>query len=354
MRTTEPWQRMSAVAAAWLAAALATAVAGAQGVARRRPPALVIVSAHVELTLGPGAEQCPGESMLHDEVARRLGYDPFAPGAKGKPVGQIRTRIARSAEGLTATTEYVDAAGVLQWTRPYEVKGTSTRDCEVAISGVAVELASELTLFEEEPPAPRPPASALPPVAPEPPPPRRSLHPRLEIGGGVSAVFGIAPAPALSGAFHVGVDIFPFEGAGPWFSFSGELRGDVPSSGAVHATDSLRTSLLAGVGLVCIHQDPKVWARVTGSFFVCPVGMAGALNSTVESAGGSVSSHGTYVGVGARAGLEARFASRAALRLQGEWLGAAHRVHWGGAYAGDVQETPPLSFSAGLAGVFFF
>src|SRR5262249_3453851 len=75
------------------------------------------VAVHLEFSLGPGAERCPDEGALHEEVARRSGYNPFAPDAKGAPAGTLTVRIARSPPGLTATYDYVDAAGVKKWRR---------------------------------------------------------------------------------------------------------------------------------------------------------------------------------------------------------------------------------------------
>src|SRR5579864_8159733 len=73
--------------------------------------------------LGPGAEACPGEEMLRAEVARRVGYDPFASGAAGVPFGRVRVVVEHAPPGLVATYAYDDPAGVRRWAKTYAVAG---------------------------------------------------------------------------------------------------------------------------------------------------------------------------------------------------------------------------------------
>ena len=355
-----------------LSPVLAPAPARADAAPPSAAPSLVLVSASLEYALGPGASQCPGEARLHEEVARRLGYDPFAPDAGGRAMGTMRTVIARADQGLTATTEYVDASGALRWTKAYGVKGATARDCEVVVSGVAIQIAAALTVIEE---APKPAAALALPAAPPPslsepvaparsddrPAPRaapadhrRSRPPRLEIGAGVAAVIGMAATVVASGTAHLGVQVFPFVDRGPWLSFAAELRGDAPASsnGGSSGGASVRTSMLAGSGLVCVHWDRAPRAVFTGSLFGCIVGTAGKVSGTFAGTDAGASADLLYVAAGVRPGIEARFADIAALRLQAEGLGAIRPARFDGSTA--VAETSRLSLGVGVAGVILF
>src|SRR5690348_9049356 len=53
------------------------------------------VTAQLDFTLGPGSGNCPGEEYLHQEVARRLGHDPFERDQNAVPIGLVRVVIAR-------------------------------------------------------------------------------------------------------------------------------------------------------------------------------------------------------------------------------------------------------------------
>src|SRR5262249_47182153 len=55
------------------------------------PPRMLSVELHFEL--GPGAKRCPGEERLHVALAKRLGYDPLDPAAKGPRAGQLDVKI---------------------------------------------------------------------------------------------------------------------------------------------------------------------------------------------------------------------------------------------------------------------
>jgi len=283
----------------------------------------------------------------------------------------MRTVIARADQALTATTEYVDASGAVRWTKAYAVKGASARDCEVVVSGVAIQMAAELTVIEEAPkaaPTPAPPAAPPPsPAVAEAPAPAadhpraedrapptvhaRSRPPRLEIGAGVSAVLGMAATVVASGTAHVGLEVFPFEGRGPWLSFAAELRGDAPASSGSDGA-RVRTSMLAGSGLVCVHWDRAPMAAFTGSIFGCVVGTAGKVNGTFTGTYLGSPADLLYVAAGVRPGIEARFADVAALRLQAEGLGAIRPARF---REGEiVAETSRLSLGLGVAGAILF
>ena len=161
----------------------------------------------------------------------------------------------------------------------------------------------------------------------------------------------MAPGAVASGSAHVGVQIFPFEDRRPWFSFAAELRGDAPASASTARTDT-QISMLAGSALACTHWDLNGGAGVVGSLFACAMGTGGAIKSLAGGSDSGRSLRLPYVGVGARPGVEARFSSRAALRVQAEALGAVHSARFVADTA--VPGMSPASFGGGLAGVFLF
>ena len=347
MRTALPYS------IALLALALAPAPAWAQA------PAPATLTMELELVLGAGAESCPGEEMLRRELARRVGYDPFAKEATGAPAGRVRTTIARRGRGLTATCDYVDARGIHQWTRTYAVEGTTTQACEEALKDVAVDLQVELPLFRKPlppipppPPAP-PPEPARPPlVAPDPVPARAWRRPRLELGVAAFVATGIAPAATLGGAVHVGVGVFPFGRDRPWLSFAVEGRADAP---AASGPGGLQTRLLAGSAMACGHEDLFTGpAGVTWAVLGCVIGTAGKVHGWSQGVNRSVSLGGTYAGLGPRFGIEARLTSIAAVRLQGDVLPTVLAARMLVESHGEMWRTADVSGSAGLAFLLFF
>src|SRR5262245_16846140 len=101
---------MRAALPALLAAALGTLDALSPAAARAAdPPPRVAV--RLDYLRRPGAMTCPPEQTLHDEVATRMGYDPFTLDAPDR----IVATLSRSARGLVATVERFDKSGVRQW-----------------------------------------------------------------------------------------------------------------------------------------------------------------------------------------------------------------------------------------------
>jgi hypothetical protein len=82
--------------------------------------------------LGAGTERCPDPLTLRRLVATEMGYDPFAPDAKGTPAGRFAVRVERTPRGLRATNEHTDAEGRKRWTKTYEDVTTTRRACESA------------------------------------------------------------------------------------------------------------------------------------------------------------------------------------------------------------------------------
>jgi hypothetical protein len=323
--------------------ALAPATARAQ-----RAPAPAMELAY---TLGDGAGDCPGEELLHRELARRVGYDPFVPGPPGAPPARVRVVIARGPRGLTATCDHRDAVGAHGWTRTYPVEGDGARACEAAVEGIAVDLQVELPLFRtprpSAPSAPPPPSIAAPPA----PPPPAAPRPRLEIGGGAFVAAGISPAATLGGAVHLGVEVSPFGRARHRLSFAIEGRADATATGA----RGVQTSLLAGAVVACGHEDLfTAPTGVTWAALGCLVGAVGRVHGWTPGVESPVSLGATYAGVGPRFGIEARLAARAAVRLQGDVLPTAHAARLVVDARGEAWRTADVTGNGGLAVVLFF
>ena len=70
--------------------------AGAQPApAPARTPVVVNYTVELDLDFGRGAGNCPSPpTLLHDEVRRRLGYDPFLADPQREPAGRYRGTIA--------------------------------------------------------------------------------------------------------------------------------------------------------------------------------------------------------------------------------------------------------------------
>jgi hypothetical protein len=148
-----------------LAAFVGPAGAGAQSQPR---PAPIELSMQLEFALGPGASRCPANAveLLHREVRRRVGYDPFLPNSAAIPAGRLKVVLARppAGNGLLATFEYFNAAGVGHGPQKWDEEGSDAPACSGVVVGIAVYLAGKMVLDEppEPPPAPAPPKEPAP------------------------------------------------------------------------------------------------------------------------------------------------------------------------------------------------
>lgn len=223
------------------------------------PPETAVRLSYV--VVGPGTRSCPPEQALHDEVARRMGFDPFKPDAPDRIVATLKP----SARGLTATVERFDSKDVPQW-RP---KTNETRDCAALVTAMGIYIsfmllppvvppeAATLTpspfpastsavlpdppkVDSAPPPAPDSPEVDEPPPQLAPPPPSLSqLSPRLwalrlAISGGFG--FGVAPADVAA--------LLSAEGGVQW-----RLTPDWVFSGALGVLYSPRASAAMSVGI---------------------------------------------------------------------------------------------------------
>jgi hypothetical protein len=360
---------------------LAVAWAPARALAQAPPaptpqpvPRMLVFTAQLDFQLGEGTQRCPNAAYFRNQVADELGYDPFAPDGKGVPAGRFSVVIARVPSGLHATNDHVDAAGTKKWTRTYEEPSSVRRDCERLMQGVAFQIVTELTRFEDDPeyapappaPAPAPPPEVPPPAPPAPPPappppappppepPASSApRPRIELGGGGYASFGVGPAPSFGGLLHLGVEVFPFAKGGPWLSFAVEGRGDGVPLHEVAGGYGVTASTLGGSLLACLHEDALVRESFTASLFACPVGTVSSVHTAYEGGTELATGGGTYAGAGARLGFEARVGSVVAVRLDGMGMGTLHAAEGFGSQR-ELWRTSDATFELGLGALFLF
>ena len=69
------------------------------------PPAAARTSVRLDYTRGPGAGQCPDRDAVREEIARRLGFDPFS--ERGERT--LRCEIRADGPGLRAQIDVQDA-----------------------------------------------------------------------------------------------------------------------------------------------------------------------------------------------------------------------------------------------------
>jgi hypothetical protein len=215
---------------------------------RRTPAALIVLliagparaeRPHAALTLeyapGPHAPRCPKEKLLHDEIGRRIGYDPFEPGSPAR----LTVTIERSKEAYRVTGKIRDAG---KETFAEEVVGP---DCAAAVTMVVRALAAELTTVPTPPPEPAPiaPPVATPPAPPVLPAPVRERA-RLRVAAGAAVAFNLSPA-VLSG---------PVVAAGVRYSFISValegrmLFGPTAAVGGIRVLPSFYSGAVSGCG----------------------------------------------------------------------------------------------------------
>lgn len=318
---------------------------------------------------GEGAEQCPDEQGLRDEIGARLGYDPFlAPAPLATPtVGgpALSVSIVRRGTTLHGHVALLDAAGRSLGARDLVAQAG---DCDGLVQ--ALLLASSLALDPLGATRPRAPKVAAPPApapaaAPAAPPARPAVAPdrprssarraeaagrssRMEVGAGLVGSAGAAPAAAM------GFDLSVSE---RWASSSLGLEGraDLPASVSAGG-GSVEAQLLFAELVPCLRR---------GLFGACALLAAGA--EEAEGVNLRAGRHLTtfFAGAGARAladlpigrfgpasppagGPDSTEGDGLSLRL---WLDLLAPVARTALYVGDAEvwSSPTLSGALGLA-----
>ncbi len=292
----------------------------------------------------PGAEACPDEQQMRDELERRLGREPFGSDARTT----LLCRVGRRAGGLRAVISVVDAGGP----GPERVLDSPHRDCAdlaqameltlaLAIDPSAVDGASAPVPAEARPPARQAQAEVVRPVTPVSSVVAQEAQvalPRARL----SAVFGAA----------VAVDVGLGPGPGLGVAASAGVRGDVWSLelelGATLSTgvDALGGTVRAQLGALSIV--PCWWA---GRLALCGVARAGVLRGSGEGFAGARSDTAFSAGAGARVSWPVAGGGGVAVRVLAEVTTSIA----GGRLVADDRElwrNPPLAAAFGLAVAF--
>ncbi len=300
-----------------------------------------------------GTEQCPDEAKMRDDVAARLGYDPF----DDSPLSAARkvsAHIRRDGATLRATIEVIDASGAVTGSR--ELSSTKS-DCSELASAVALTISMVIDPVGKAPTtasspsssaAPTPPPAAPPvvtaapivppgdvPSQPSPPSAKEERPFRARVSFGAQGNVGLMPGVGYGASAAVGL---------AWSSASIVLEGSMiaPTTRSFGRNDAT-TSLLLASAVPCLHR---------GVLRVCGVATAGSLRGSggrPEPMTASV----LFLGAGLRAGAELPLGSGFAVYGQAEAL--APLVHTTLRLEGEeVWSTAPLSGSLSGGVVAFF
>jgi hypothetical protein len=301
-----------------------------------RPPLFVVASAalllaapalaeppraslHLEYARGPGGEACPAEGALHDEVARRMGYDPFDPAAAER----LTIVVARQGRGFAAQLSRYAAGGAQTWAETFPVRGD---DCGVLIAGLASEIRALLAPVQSQP-APTPAGGPLfggeaigvatPPASPprdaRPPAPTPTRALRFELAADAHLTF--SGAPAVTGGATVRA-----AARWPWFGIGAEGRFD---AAAVTSADGIKGAPGAQVSAQTFTAAVAPCAYYPNAS-VQPFGCGVVAAGVMSAAGTGVSMPGHDSGfvllTGPRIGLEIPLHPRVSLRASFEAL----------------------------------
>lgn len=172
-------------------ASLALLLSQASPVRAERPHAALAL----EYAPGPLAASCPDEKLLHDEIGRRIGYDPFD---SASPV-RLTVTIARSKKAYRVAGTIRDA-GKATFTEAF-----TDPDCASAVTMMARALAAELTTVLAPIPAPLPAPAPLPPPACAALPASLPKRVRFRVAASTSVNFNLSPAVLTGPVASAGV-----------------------------------------------------------------------------------------------------------------------------------------------------
>ncbi len=244
------------------------------GVEAVQPGPWVPVGARLEYVVEPAARSaCPGETTFREQIAARMGHDPFDPKKVGVPVGLVRVTVEREPGGFASTYAIVDAGGALAASGGGREVGVDFRACRDAVEDSAAAVVVTLTLAQlklgervraaAQAPAPAPPAA---PVCPSLPavPQCEAASPGLKTTWEPPAMPGPDAPPGLG--FRVGASVF-----GERFALAGGTVG-------VEADAGVRYSIFSGS--IALKVDPSLASstsqgsnlddiRITGAAIPC-------------------------------------------------------------------------------------
>jgi hypothetical protein len=288
-------------------------------------------------TRTPAAARCPPEQLVRDEVARRLGYDPFVPDAADQLTLTLSLARTRDGASFVAAAELRDPAGALRFQETLRDPG-----CAALVSAMATSIALELTPISRPAPplSPAPPAPAGADARSAPPGPATALArgPRLQMALSSSFAVGATPSTAAGLAWSIG-------GRWPSVSVGLEGRGLVSTSSRIENM-LVQTSYLASAVAICGHAGP---------FFGCGRVEAGALIFDPEHGYRVTPEDHFALGLAARGGAEWAVDERFAVRGYADLLGPLTRTHLRDLDTGRILwSTPRASLAFGLGVVATF
>ena len=286
-----------------------------------------------------GAEGCPDEAWLHDEIGARLGYAPFTYGATRTVV----VKIARAGKGLRATIELLDSSGRSQGSRTVD---SQSSDCTELASSIALDVSMAIDPVHamrapQSTPQPNPdapprlsPPVLLSPAAPgESPPPATSREPiKMLIAAGPVVAIGTAPGVSLGAALQIGVR---------WKGFSAAVEGraDLPASASAANGARVQSWLIAVSLLPCFH------VRVAHG---CAVGMLGSLSATATDIARPNREQTLFAAAGVRGGVEWWFAANLGVQAHADVLAPITRTTLR-IDGRDAWTTSPVALGGGIA-----
>jgi hypothetical protein len=328
-------RRASAARSSLIAVALSVSVV-APGLQAATPPRVV----RLVYSLGPGAERCPGQEVIEQQVRSRLGYEPFAADATRAVTASI-ARARKGSRALRARVELREKADKVDGVRA-ELAAAVAFAISIAIdplSGTrppASASAAPVSSATVPPPAPSastsvtPASSAsalLPPPAPPtsasapageassrpaaPPaptavPPAPESRPGVLLQAGVGGFVASGTEPALGGGLLLSLGARL--GAG---SIGVEGRFQAPASIEVDPGKRVSASLLSALLVPCAHAGPLM---------VCAIGAIGSLRGSSQGVDEAKKGSSLVAAAGGRVGVEAALPAPLSVRFFGEVL----------------------------------
>ena len=290
------------------------------------PPA----SVRLAWVRGDGADACPDERHVRDDVERRLGRDPFSDDA----TRSIEAVVERVDSLWRATIRVRDASGATVGERALTRDGPR---CDAVVDASALAIA--LTIDPDAPTDPPPPARTPRPRRPRRPPPARPSPFRgpwvsVALRGAITA--GLTPAAAPSAGLSAAVDLSPRWG----------LRVALDHAPAVSAGDP---RFAFGFTRASIEGCGRPWVAARVELAAC-AGLAGALTqAVVRRASALDAGESPWLGVAASLGFTARPSARWFVSLRVDGAAAISRGRFNVLpTAGAIYEQPALSGGAAI------
>lgn len=282
-RIRAPWSLVAAAAALlwpWRAGAA--------------PPRAAV---QLEYRRAPGAERCPGEGLLREEMARQLGYDPVEPDAAAQAKALVFRGPGRE---IHATMDLYDADGSIAWSRHLVVYHD---DCQELVMNMALSLRVALDPSLHVPPAPppQPPSPAPPPADAAAATPARRAWPDVSVGLAGAAVFGTLQETTAGTALHVALRY-------PSFSLGIEGHVQLPVTIQLDETTSISTWLAAASVTPCSRKR---------LLFACAVVSVGVVTTSSTDAR-IIDTSAPWLAAGPRAGIEMPISDRLAIQVYGD------------------------------------